>query len=320
MQPASFSSPEAAAAMPNKKRADTAGVTTLKLARGSITGGSPSRANSTPGSWASSRIPDSKSKASSCLQLLSRVGIVELLEQDERTTFSIDVANSANFHPGGPLQVDFANASLRASNSVLEMVTGKPDLDNPGVAVTNNFPEFKAWALSFVKNGESLDILLPSFVYGDLTWTCSTLRKRLRLISASDNMMAGRATSGSWTGSTSLRIERIPVPYRSTPSPLGDVMEPSDYFGDATPIHPPSTSPPSLQHVPSPYTDVNPNPNSVLAQSGGSTPGMMQRKYPEASSFDWTRLPMSAALPRHIQFARSIKYVSRTQVIPRAMS
>jgi hypothetical protein len=48
------------------------------------------------------------------LELLGKVGIVELLEQDERPTFIIDVANPANFTPGGPLQIVFANASLRA--------------------------------------------------------------------------------------------------------------------------------------------------------------------------------------------------------------
>jgi hypothetical protein len=48
------------------------------------------------------------------LEVLGNVGIVELLEQDERPTFIIDVANPANYTPGGPLQIVFANASLRA--------------------------------------------------------------------------------------------------------------------------------------------------------------------------------------------------------------
>jgi hypothetical protein len=48
------------------------------------------------------------------LELLGTVGIVELLEQDERPTFIIDVANQASYTPGGPLQIVFANASLRA--------------------------------------------------------------------------------------------------------------------------------------------------------------------------------------------------------------
>lgn len=123
--------------MLNKARDENAGggITTLKLARGSITTNtaSPPRSTSTPGSWASvernsiPRSPDVRGKPTG-LQLLGNVGIIELLEQDDRPQFIIDVANPANFTPGGPLQIVFANASLRAYPTILELVTGKPDL------------------------------------------------------------------------------------------------------------------------------------------------------------------------------------------------
>jgi hypothetical protein len=48
----------------------------------------------------------------------------------------------------------------------------------------------------------------------------------------------------------------------------------------------------------------------IAAQSEVTTSELMQTRYPENSSFDWTRLPMSAALPRHIQFARSVDWAS----------
>lgn len=187
--PPSFSSQEAAD-MLNKARDDVSGTVTLKLARGSVAQTSPPRSTGTPGSWSPverSSIPRSPNTrgAKSGLQVLGSVGIIELLEQDERPTFIVDVANSRNFKPGGPLQIVFANAALRAYGSILEMVTGRADLENPGVAVTNDFPEFKSWALSFVRNYESLDVCLPSFLYGGIHWSCSTLRKRLRLISGS---------------------------------------------------------------------------------------------------------------------------------------
>ena len=132
--PASFSSAEAAA-MLNKARDESAGgITTLKLARGSLSqsASSPPRAG-TPGSRASTEMnsillsPDVRGRQTG-LQLLGNVGIIELLEQDDRPQFIIDVANSANFTPGGPLQIIFANASLRAYPSTLELVAGKPDL------------------------------------------------------------------------------------------------------------------------------------------------------------------------------------------------
>ena len=87
--------------------------------------------------------PDLKSKEAG-LQILGGIGIIELLEQDDRATFVIDLGNPVNFSPGGPLQIVFANATLRAYESILEMVTGKADLDSPSVTMTNDFPEFKA--------------------------------------------------------------------------------------------------------------------------------------------------------------------------------
>jgi hypothetical protein len=323
--PPAFSS-EAAATMLNKARDEAGGVTTLKLARGSITTAtSPPRTTSTPGSWTSierssiSRSPDLKGKPSAGMQILGSVGIIELLEQDERPTFIIDVANPTNFSPG-LLQIVFANAALRASESILDMVTGKADLDSPGIAVINDFPEFKAWALSFVKNGESLDICLPSFSYGGVTWSCSTLRKRLRLISASGNSLPPNITSGGSNGAmsaTSNLSERARGPsLQNLPrSSLAESFEPSDYFGNAVPplISTAGSSP--LQNMSSSFVgeDENsrfPTQATLTAQTTALIPEMIQARYPENPSFDWTRLPMSAALPKHIQFARSFDWAS----------
>jgi hypothetical protein len=175
------------------------------------------------------------------MQILGSVRIIGLLEQDERPTFIIDVANAVNFSPGAPLQIVFANASLRAYESILEMVTGKADLDSPGITVTNDFPEFKEWALSFVKNRESLDICLPSFLYGGVTWICSTLRKRLRLISGSGSTIATGTASSSSNGAPSgssimhQRARGSTLNNIVPRSPLAQSSEPSDYFGDAVP-------------------------------------------------------------------------------------
>lgn len=226
--------------MLNKARDEPGGIKTLKLARGSMSStASPPRSIGTPGFSAfersSPRSPDPRQKANPGMQILGSVGIIELLEQDERPTFIIDIANPVNFTPGGQLQIVFANASLRAYENVLEMVTGKADLNSPGVAVTNEFPEFKAWALSFVKNGESLDISLPSFVYGGVTWSCSTLRRRLRLINAAglslNNTISGSST-GALSSSSAQSDPRRRGPSRTSMprSPLAEAHEPLDYF------------------------------------------------------------------------------------------
>jgi hypothetical protein len=116
--PPRLSNSHTVATMLNRARDDSGGVTTLKLARGSVSNASPPRPISTPGSWASVDrsstpiSPEVRDKQPGLL-LLGSVGVIELLEQDDRPTFIIDVANTVNYTPGGPLQIVFANASLR---------------------------------------------------------------------------------------------------------------------------------------------------------------------------------------------------------------
>ncbi|KAI9047730.1 hypothetical protein LZ554_008440 [Drepanopeziza brunnea f. sp. 'monogermtubi'] len=310
-----------------RTRDESRAFTTLKLARGSINS-SPPRAAGTTGNLASierggvSKSGDKDNKASPGMQTLESVGIVELLEQDERPTLIIDLSNSANFVPGGPLQIVFANASLRAYEAVLEMVTGNADLNSPGIAVTNDFPEFKGWALSYVRNGESLDVCLPSMKYGGFVWSCSTLKKRLRLISGSSNTinttgLSGSSSNGPLSSSSTVGDRfRGSIVTQLARSPLVHSIEASDYFGDAAtaPPMPPSVS--SQQDPPSPIPSVEdlegvvPKQAMLAYQNDILTGTMMHAHYSEGSSFDWTRLPISAALPRHIQFARAIDWAS----------
>ncbi|KAH7319348.1 hypothetical protein BKA65DRAFT_529403 [Rhexocercosporidium sp. MPI-PUGE-AT-0058] len=257
------------------------------------------------------------------MQQLEGVGIVELLEQDERPTFILDLSNPTNFTPGSPLQIVYSNVALRAYESVLGMVEGKADLDSPGVAVTNDFPEFKAWALSYVKNGESLDVCLPSMKYGGFTWNCSTLRKRLRLISGTNNASIVAIPSGSSSNGapsiSSTMSERLrgSIVARIPRSPLVQTAEPADYFGDAIPHtkSPASTPPrpdlPDVLQLSAGQENGTPPKQAMLAyQSEALTTELMRSRYPENPCFDWTRIPMSAALPKHIQFARSVDWAS----------
>jgi hypothetical protein len=200
----------------------------------------------------------------------------------------------------------------------LEAITSKADLDAPGVAVTNTFPAFKAWALSFVKNNESLNVSLPSFLFEGVYWTSSTLQKRLRVISCtcSNILTAARPTSSNG-GPSNL-------------SPFGDVRgQPSSnnergYFTGAVSeasnhiavSRKGSWAEPSQQQVRSSpdVEDSNrtsfPRESILISQPDGNTIDSVITGYPGSSSFDWTRIPMSAALPRHIQFARSVDWAS----------
>lgn len=153
-----------------------------------------------------------------------------------------------------------------------------------------------------------------------MTFTCSTLRKRLRLISISANPLGTDTASTSSNGpvsNSSLLVERsrgqslnalARTPMYEEPS------EPSDYFGDATDqIN--SEAGESPLPLSSPAMTVDsilspPRQAMIAAQHEGLTAEMLNAQFPNGSSFDWTRLPITPALPRHIQFTRSIDWAS----------
>ncbi|KAL9030684.1 MAG: hypothetical protein Q9196_001229 [Gyalolechia fulgens] len=344
---------------------DSGAVRTLKLARGALKLGTLARPAGSPGmrrSASGSAMDLDEAHSSPGLSILGQIGVAEFLEQDERPTFVIDLAEQANFEPG-PLNVVFANVALRASGGLYERVCGKGDQDSPGLAAAIAFSDFKAWATSYVKNHTPLDIDLPSFFFLGITWTCCTLRKRLRLIKGVPGSAAG--TTGSNPQSVvfpnSFTLGKDGHRYTSSVYEMGkgSQNEPLDYFGNfkaslpavasptqarpATIGHPGSSeasrsaakrggkglsrksedglrvrSRDTTPRGPSQFKGgVPPSPlrlSSTEAILGfvaaGEVDGFSSTAQPDSGFFDWTRLPVSAALPSHIQFARSIDWAS----------
>ena len=334
-------------------------VRTLKMARGSYTPETSARQSSVSsghGSVRSFSISPDEKEMSAGLITLSQVGAIELLVQDERPSFIIDLEDRANFEPG-PLQVIFSNPSLRACIGILELITSKVDQGSPGLAAATAFSEFKAWSTSYVRNHESLDVSLPSMYFAGVNWTCSTLRKRLRVIKGHPDLvttsLGSNTPSVAKSNSSASRRERKEV--RDVASNGAHCEEQSsDYFGNTRSSSPVdgrmagvrssllgsrrnSTSTLNLatsqgQLIESseiPYRNsslslsgsgsgsdaVSPlgsrlNEAILGAASAGQVDGFSVPTQSEQSFFDWTRLPVTAALPRHIQFARSIDWAS----------
>ena len=362
--PPRYSSSEAGATLlGNANMEETGGIRTVKMASGKINiGNSPPRTMSTSSgritikqrsSLSSGYLPDPKNGTSGS-QALSQVGITELLELDDRPTFIIDLGNQEIFQPGS-LQVLYTNASLRAFGGLLDQIIGRANEDSPGLAST--FPEFKAWALSFVKNGESLDITLPSFSYCGFMWTCSTLRKRLRIITGSHPFgpasISSDQRSSEALGLSSAVSTRPNGTSLHDPQAIGAIMEePTDYFGTATVTDArsrnvyggqPQSPETALKSLGSP-TPLLPNTSSLTPQSedrptsDGISPfdtgfnesidgirandallsavtaaefdASQSPRNMEQGFFDWTRLPVTPAMPRHVQFARSVDWAA----------
>ncbi|KAF2236032.1 hypothetical protein EV356DRAFT_82045 [Viridothelium virens] len=350
--PPRFSSSEAAASMLTKAKEET-GMKTVHLARGKLSGSSPAsvaprysveRASVDRTSTPTTMTSDTTTEQEDATRLLSHIGISELLEQDERPTFIVDLKDSRNLSLG-QLQIVFANSSLRTSSGMLELVLGKDEHDSGSSngSTGSSWAQFRTWLLSAANQGESLNVSLPSIKFAGISWSCSTLRKRLRIVSGryaatipSNDIPA--QTSRGETSAASLEQSDASAMATTSKIETGN-NEPSDYFGN---VAPPATGDstltlpennevaPSIEVSGAPPLDVlngvKSKSDSEISDTLESTPSAFNEYVLRAATagsvddfhsperrggfFDWTQLPDSADLPQHVQFARSVDWAS----------
>ncbi|KAM0455243.1 hypothetical protein ACHAO4_004119 [Trichoderma viride] len=302
---------DAASAIITQAREETAGtVTTLKLPRASVSSTNAALSGSTPSSMdmsVPSLSPDMRSLPPS-LQMLQGVGVLELLEHDDRPTFLVDLANSANANRP-VLPIVYYNGSLRAAQSIHSLLNPEQE-DSASPDILENFNEFRSWAMA---NGtDALDVPSSTYEYGGITWNCTTLRRRFRFISASAAYHATRPTSPMVEETVEEEIimlgQDISAQPLSTPvTPVVDILEPPDYFGNAT-VKPPLESIDTTLTTPGSGTiesiyDINRrHPDDFTNQ--------VLQSQPVRSTFDWTRIPYNDNLPEHIKLAKSIDWSS----------
>ncbi|KAK4204031.1 putative signal transduction histidine-protein kinase [Triangularia verruculosa] len=299
-----FMDPEAAASMMGSHEGHE-GFTTLRLPK-AVTTASPSRSSGTPGSWSSaeqsnpSRSPDGW-PSSNIGQLLHGIGVVELLEQDERPTFMIDLNESANFGPGS-LRIIYANSALKASKDLLERLQTETSAEGHNT----EFAHFKSWAVTLVRDRTSRDsTTAPSPTWAGMNWVSSTLRRRFRVIRGNSQALESRtptppsstnppppwAHSGPWTGREA-----------------GPPRDRGDYFGPGAEVHVRAHSEPRSRAGSVADTVVQSVDDMVLV----TPPPLMSAPLPQLQTiFDWTRIPLDDPnLGPHHQFARSVDWGS----------
>ncbi|KAI3333994.1 histidine kinase [Ustulina deusta] len=284
---------------------DGAEVTTLKLARGTVNAASPARSSSTPGSWSSieaatlNRSPDTQASVPG-LQVLQSVGILELLEQDDRPTFIVDSLNPVNNTPTGPFSILYANPALHVSDAVRQLVYGDFHDNQDGKA---EFLNFRTWVRSGGNTTEGLDAFLPSYHYGGVSWTCSTLRNRFCFVSANTSAVSIAHTSPEPLLEREASFESrsrglTPIAQPQTPSDV--VIHDRDYFGDVGEMGTDSQAQPGIDN------DVG-EPMVIHRTHDFIPEALVSLPQP---SFDWTRIPLTADLPDHIHFARTRDWAS----------
>lgn len=217
-----------------RKTAREDGLQTVTLARGTLKGNlgraMSSHARSESESPNALRIqPSEMSVEPESASLLSQVGIIEFLEQDERPTFIVDLQDQSNYTPNSsPMTITWTNLSLKVCPGLIERVTGKNDASFQGIAGHLSFQQFKNWCLSAVLNGQSLDACLPCFMHAGLLWTCLTLRKRIRRISGTlSNTQPVISTGSTYYTCDAHAFKSTVDPALANSAPLSSMIQPN---------------------------------------------------------------------------------------------
>ena len=292
--------------------------------------------------------PDAREKTDP-LRLLGSVGIAEFLEQDGRPTFIVDIGDAANYAPEScSLQILFANNALRSSSSMWELVAGKPSESITDEYTAHPTTQFRGWLLSTVAQDDSVEVNPSPVEHGGIVWSCYTLRKRLRVVTGAVPLDAAITLPSTDAGNefsipSASSVGLISGSSVKISSPNGPVSEPQDYFGTGVPVvvqeeptPPLITSPSRPKHIkeatshPSssePRNSSNThaqtledlshyhNESVLRAHSAGDIDAFYREENfriqdHDMGFFDWTRLPISSSLPKHIAFARSIDWAS----------
>lgn len=301
-RPLSFSGTEVVGTMLRTVR-DSADVTTLKLARGTVSA-SPARSSSTPGSWSSidvsgfARSPEATGLTPG-LHFLQGIGVIELLERDDRPTFVVDVTNGTISSPG-PFTILYANPALQVSDCIRHVLSG----DFEEEEVKNEFAMFKSWVRSAGGQAEGLDVFLPSYPYGGFQWTCSVIRGRFRFVSANRSAASIARTSPEppleREASVDSRAQgHTPSAQPRTPSDIA-IPDAPDYFSSVAAIN--ADAPGSIMG-----SDVG---EDMLIRRSSDYASDLASIPSEQPSFDWTRIPITPDLPDHIKFARNRDWAS----------
>jgi len=258
--------------MLSKTSSEESAVKTVKLARGSYTNSPPAgrptpRSRASAERYSSSRLdsPDS-AETSDGAKLLSQIGILEILDLDDRPTFVVDLGDQANYTSGNSLQILCPNQALRQYPGLLEAVAGSLQDEVVSPLAPKPFTHFKTWILSPTSGIESFSLALPTLEAGHISWACSTLRKRLRIVKGT---MSPEAASAALLAKSPL----IPTPSpassisyrrgsdRSTyPSSMNAQEEETDYFGA---VIPPSVELSPSEPAQTPVTATNSNAKNV---------------------------------------------------------
>ncbi|KAF2111100.1 aerobic respiration control sensor protein arcB [Lophiotrema nucula] len=247
---------------------------------------------------------------------LDSVGLREILDQDSRPTFLLDLDSDyldydSNHEDIRPI---FCNAALRQYDRLLDAVTGAADEDATGKGGSTSYHAFRAWATGVSKFDDSRDVFPLTFLWRGMLWTGSTIRQRWRLMSGNQcydtsHLPKGDLDSGS-PGERPGRHSPISRPSnRGRSSPTTALNPTSAPALGAAPDVMSSTIVSSAQVPLLQERSSNQTSGSTSNNTAASTASITLAS-PKQGVPDWTVPEPRGVLSAHVQFARQLDWAA----------
>ncbi|KAF1996005.1 hypothetical protein P154DRAFT_444246 [Amniculicola lignicola CBS 123094] len=239
---------------------------------------------------------------------LDRVGFKEILDQDSRPTFILDLdsdyvelADSRDV-----VQPIFCNAALRQHVRLLDNVTGASlDSSHGNTAsettvktrpMVDAYRGFYGWTTG--KFNDTRDVFPLTCMFDGLLWTGSTIRQRWRIISGNlcyqvSNLPQGDLFSASPDRPPAAEKKKVPIQEREVAKTVSPEVT-------ALSLPLPTVTDPGVAPSESKNTsnDTSGSGSSVTLAS------------PESAVADWTAATIAGVLPEFLAFARTVNWAS----------
>jgi hypothetical protein len=132
------------------------------------------------------------SDVESPLEIFQSITMIEVLEQDPRPAFVLDLDNS---NLGGRIHPVFLNRAFRNAR-LIDVITGIVPPDTYGQSSHLTYSAFSKWTLTSTAQRE------PSFLYHGMTWTSMDINRRWRMVNGikerQQERMTGAFATASW--------------------------------------------------------------------------------------------------------------------------
>ena len=234
------------------------------------------------------------------------LSIIEILDQDSRPTFVIDLDPDESITIGAKrVSPIFCNSALRLHEKLLDVIIGNGSSNSDESSSSLSlYEEFCSWATGTTKFDDSKDVFPNTFMFFDLIWTGSTVRKRWRLISG--NLWSGGVPIRDLSvivGGTQ-RIEQPTGKGVQEPHMVRRMsLSPTDASGNTATTTLVSSRVSSKQVNPPQLGGASSDMTSASSQSNRLT-----LTTPDKAVTDWTVANPKGILSPHIAFARTVPW------------